>query len=102
MPVSASADFTSSLPKGDSRAGPCNPLEAVGWDFNLCGASDHMVANSINWKRVQKQLAAKRKGLFKRFVKDPAAMRLAAEIKWLDDQMFECNEHIERQRMYKD
>ncbi len=57
-----------------------------------------MLPASVDWKKVRKELTEKRTELFERFVKNPAEIRLAREIKLLDDQLLECSEHIERQR----
>jgi hypothetical protein len=53
------------------------------------------ITNLIDWKNVLKELVGKRTELFERFVKDPANIRLAREIKRLDDQILECREHLQ-------
>ena len=52
-----------------------------------------MGTNSIDWSSIRKELATKRTELFDRFTKNPQDIRLAIEIKLLDDQMLECSEH---------
>jgi hypothetical protein len=56
-----------------------------------------MSATFIDWQDVRKQLRGKRKELFAQFEKNPANIRLAPEIKHLDDQIVECSEHTRRE-----
>ncbi len=56
-----------------------------------------MPVNSIDWKNVRKELAVRRMELFDRFVKNPADVRLASEIRLLDEKLLECTEHMERE-----
>ena len=53
---------------------------------------------SIDWNSVRKELAEKRAELFNRFVRHPENIRLAVEIKHLDDQLVECHEHMAHAR----
>jgi hypothetical protein len=57
-----------------------------------------MVVTSSDWTTVRKELATKRAALFKRFLENPEDIRLAVEIKHLDDEMLECSGHIENER----
>jgi hypothetical protein len=61
-----------------------------------------MGTTSIDWKGVRKELAGKRTELFERFEKHPGEIHLATEIKLLDDEMLECNEHMQRERNHQD
>jgi hypothetical protein len=53
-----------------------------------------MSATSIDWQDVRKRLTGKRKELFAQFEKNPGNIRLAPEIKHLDDQIVVCSEHV--------
>ncbi|HEX4003340.1 MAG TPA: hypothetical protein VHX36_11880 [Candidatus Acidoferrales bacterium] len=61
-----------------------------------------MSHTSIDWKNVRTQLAKQRKELFELLEKNPENIRLAAEIKRLDDQISECSERIQRERPDQD
>ena len=61
-----------------------------------------MLPPSTDWKRLRVELAARRSELFKRFVRNPADIRLAGEIRLLDDQILECSEHMESERRHQD
>jgi hypothetical protein len=47
------------------------------------------------------KLKIKRKLLFEKFLKTPLDIRLAPEIKLIDDQVVECTDQISRQRERK-
>jgi hypothetical protein len=57
-----------------------------------------MVSTSVDWQKVRLELARKRRELFDRFVKNPADISLAREIRLLDDQMVRYSEHVEHER----
>jgi hypothetical protein len=57
-----------------------------------------MVSTSIDWSAVRKNLASERAELYERFLRNPEDIRLAIEIKHLDDQMLDCSEHMEHER----
>jgi hypothetical protein len=47
------------------------------------------------WKRKREDLKNRRTALFKRYEKSPGELRLALEIKSIDDQIAECSQQIE-------
>jgi hypothetical protein len=47
------------------------------------------------WKRKREDLKNRRTALFKRYEKSPGELRLALEIKSIDDQIAECTQQIE-------
>ena len=53
-----------------------------------------MAGISIDWRNVRRELRDERKTLFERFVENPANVRLAEEIKQLDDRILQCREHV--------
>jgi hypothetical protein len=57
-----------------------------------------VIVHAINWKSVRVELRAKREELFESFLKNPADIRLAKEIRLLDEQLLKCSEHMERER----
>ena len=54
-----------------------------------------MLATSVDWKSKREELKAKRKPLFTRYVKNPNDIRMALELKHIDDQIAECPERME-------
>jgi hypothetical protein len=52
-----------------------------------------MLATSVDWKKVRQELRARRAEAFDRFEKNPGNIRLAIEIKLLDDEILDCAEH---------
>jgi hypothetical protein len=61
-----------------------------------------LVVQAINWKSVRIELGAKREELFKSFLKNPADIRLAKEIRLLDEQLLKCREHMACERKRQD
>jgi len=57
---------------------------------------------SVDWKKVREQLKAKRNELFHRFERSPGDIRLAIEIKILDDEMWDCSEHLQGERDHQE
>jgi hypothetical protein len=57
-----------------------------------------MLATSVDWKSKREELKAKRKPLFKQYLKNPHDTSMALEIKNIDDQIAECTEHMELKR----
>jgi len=55
-------------------------------------------AKSVDWEKVRQELKTLRNERFERFVKNPGEIRLAIEIRMLDDEMWECSEHLKRER----
>jgi hypothetical protein len=49
------------------------------------------------WKRKREDLKDRRIPLFRRYEKNPNDLRLALEIKLLDDQIAECTQEIDRE-----
>jgi hypothetical protein len=47
------------------------------------------------WKRKREDLMNRRTALFKKYEKSPGELRLALEIKSIDDQIAECTQQIE-------
>ena len=47
------------------------------------------------WKRKREDLKNRRTALFKRYEKSPGELRLALEIKSIDDEIAECTQQIE-------
>ena len=56
-----------------------------------------MTARAGVWKRKREDLKNRRTPLFKRYEKSPNDLRLALEIKIIDDQIAECTQQIERE-----
>jgi hypothetical protein len=56
-----------------------------------------MTALAGVWKRKREDLKKRRTPLFKRYKKSPNDLRLALEIKMIDDQIAECTQQIERE-----
>ena len=54
-----------------------------------------MTARAGVWKRKREDLKKRRTALFKRYEKSPGELRLALEIKRIDDQIAECTQQIE-------
>ena len=60
------------------------------------------MALTQNAQRIKlEELRARRKPLFDWFEKNPDDSRLVLEIREIDDQIAECNEQIERERMHR-
>ena len=56
-----------------------------------------MTARAGVWKRKREDLESRRTPLFKRYEKSPQDLRLALEIRIIDDQIAECTYQIERE-----
>jgi hypothetical protein len=56
-----------------------------------------MTARAGVWKRKREDLQKRRTPLFKRYEKSPNDLRLALEIKMIDDQIVECTQQMERE-----
>jgi len=54
-----------------------------------------MTARAGVWKRKREDLKKRRTPLFKRYEKSPNDLRLALEIKVIDDQIAECTQQME-------
>jgi hypothetical protein len=54
-----------------------------------------MAGISIDWRTVRRELTDERAKLFERFVENPADVRLAEEIKQLDDRILQCKKHVQ-------
>jgi len=54
-----------------------------------------MTARAGVWKRKREVLKNRRIPLFKRYENSPGDLRLALEIKLIDDQIAECTQQIE-------
>lgn len=57
-----------------------------------------MATSLIDWQNVREQLAARRRKLFDCFEENPENIRLAVEIKRLDDELLVCTDHIASNR----
>ena len=57
-----------------------------------------MVTAAGVWKRKRDDLKTKRNALFETYTKDPQNFSLAREIKALDDEIADCNRHVEQER----
>ena len=55
-----------------------------------------MTALAGVWKRKREDLRNRRVPLFKRYAKNPNDLRLALEIKSIDDQITECTQQMQR------
>jgi hypothetical protein len=53
-----------------------------------------ILPTALEWKNKRTRLIAKRHGLSEEFEVTPTNIRLGHEIKWLDDQIAECTEHM--------
>jgi hypothetical protein len=56
-----------------------------------------MTARAGVWKKKREDLKNRRAPLFKRYEKNPNDLRLALEIKIIDDQIAECTQQMERE-----
>jgi hypothetical protein len=56
-----------------------------------------LTARAGVWKRKREDLKNRRTSLFRRYEKTPYDLRLAVEIKIIDDQIAECTKQIERE-----
>jgi hypothetical protein len=56
-----------------------------------------LTAHAGVWKRKREELKNRRTPLFKKYEKSPNDLRLALEIKTIDDQIAECNHQMERE-----
>ena len=57
-----------------------------------------MASTSVDWQSVREKLAARRRDLFERLLENPGNIKLAAEIRRLDDELQVCADHIQRDR----
>jgi hypothetical protein len=57
-----------------------------------------MVLTAVKLTEKRKGLVAQRNRLFKKFEADPWNIRTGQEIKRLDDEVAECNEHLTMER----
>jgi hypothetical protein len=57
-----------------------------------------MTARAGVWKRKREDLQNRRPPLFKRYERNPSDLRLALEIKTIDDQIAECTQQMEREK----
>jgi len=57
-----------------------------------------MVASAGLWKKKRDDLKTKRSALFETYTRDPQNLRLAREIKALDDQIADCTHNVEQER----
>jgi len=55
-----------------------------------------MTALAAVWKRKRQDLWNRRIPLFRRYEKNPNDLRLALDIKWIDDQIAACTQQMER------
>lgn len=63
----------------------------------LVGKETPMMARAGVWKRRREDLKNRRTPLFRRYEKSPNDLRLALEIKIIDDQIAECTQQMERE-----
>jgi hypothetical protein len=56
-----------------------------------------LTARAGVWKRKREDLKNRRTSLFRRYEKTPYDLRLAVEIKIIDDRIAECTQQIERE-----
>jgi hypothetical protein len=61
-----------------------------------------MQATSVDWKKVRQELRARRTEVYDRFMKHPEQIRLAIEIKLLDDEILDCAEHEQHEHHAKE
>lgn len=53
---------------------------------------------SVDWRSKREELKATRKPLFTRYVENPNDIRMALELKHIDDQIAECTERMEEEK----
>jgi hypothetical protein len=58
-----------------------------------------MTARGGVWKRKREDLQSRRTPLFKRYERNPSDLRLALEIKTIDDQIAECTQQMGRENL---
>ena len=56
-----------------------------------------MTTSSVDWKTKRDRLRSRRGPLFENYLKNSYDIRLALEIKTIDDQIAECTEHLVEQ-----
>ena len=56
-----------------------------------------MPVPSMDWKTKRDQLRSRRAPLFENYLRNSYDVRLALEIKTIDDQIAECTEHLVEQ-----
>ena len=61
-----------------------------------------MTQTAVNWAKKRKGLRAKRDWLFGQFQANPANIRTGQEIKKLDDELAECEERLQMERLHTD
>ena len=74
------------------------PLSSGHKKAHTRGEVNPMVATAGVWKKKRDDLKAKRNSLFENYTKHPQSFQLAREIKALDDEIAECNQHVEQER----
>ena len=65
----------------------------------LVGRETLVTAGAGVWKRKREDLQNRRTSLFKRFERNPSDLRLALEIRTIDDQIAECTQQMERENL---
>lgn len=74
----------------------CKIVQTPIWGQSRLVAWEALVtARAGVWKRKREDLKNRRTPLFKRYEKSPCDLRLALEIKSIDDQIAECTQRIE-------
>lgn len=58
-----------------------------------------MLESEVDWREKRKELTAERDALFRQFQSNPSKTQTGQEIKRLDDQVAECEEHLNRQQL---
>ena len=69
--------------------------QSISGQSRLVAKETLVTARAGVWKRKREALKNRRTPLFKRYEKSPGDLRLALEIKIIDDQIAECTEQIE-------
>jgi hypothetical protein len=63
------------------------------------GARILMLKTEVDWNEKRKELTAKRDSLYKQFQSNPSNTQMGQTIKKLDDQVAECEEHLNLQQL---
>jgi hypothetical protein len=60
---------------------------------------DRMLATTDVWKKKRGDLNIKRTSLFKKYLQNPNDLRLALEIKRIDDEIAECTDKMRDEKL---
>jgi len=71
--------------------------QAIGDRSKIAGEDTRVTARAGVWKRKRDVLMKRRTALFKSYKRSPYDLRLALEIRTIDDEIAECTQQIEQE-----